>query len=276
MRREILLPPKNSKIFKSNINVPVPSLLFFSNCATCITSAAASLTTKSSFCSSKITHFHRPRVSDNPIFICGEKLEFYFLDAFKEVRELCFQRMKSTGKPLRKRLAIRSEYFQHVWTLSRWQTRLGLNSGQQIRERASLSGFNFSHECSQFSTFSRSVEFLFGNFKNSVAGDWSLINILIMDLLLRSAWSRVCQTKLSSATASSAGHKCHSLLETATFQELPVTSFSHIHLSPPLTSMPCQPYTHSQLETSLIHGVITRTQLGLTPERSAKMEVLIW
>lgn len=114
MRREILLPPKHSIIFKSNVNIPVPSLLFFSDCATCITSAAASLTTKSSFCSSRITHFHRPRVSDNPIFIYGEKIEFYFLYAFKEVRELCFQHMKSTGKPLGKRLAIRSEYFQHV------------------------------------------------------------------------------------------------------------------------------------------------------------------
>lgn len=35
----------------------------------------------------------------------------------------------------------------------------------------------------------------------------------------------------------------------------------HIHLSPPLSSMPCQPYTHSLLETSLIHGVITCTRL---------------
>lgn len=41
----------------------------------------------------------------------------------------------------------------------------------------------------------------------------------------------------------------------------------HIHLSPPLTNMPCQPYTHSLLETSLIHGVITCTQLRLTREK---------
>lgn len=90
MRREKLLPPKHSITFKCNINIPVSSLLFFSDCATCITSAAASLTTKSSFCSSRITHFHRARVSDSPVFICGEKLKFYFLHAFKEIRELCF------------------------------------------------------------------------------------------------------------------------------------------------------------------------------------------
>lgn len=118
MRRETLWPPKHSIIFKSNVNVPVPSLLFFSDCATCITSAAASLTTKSSFCSRRITHFHRPRVSDSPVFICGEKLDFYFLYAFKEVRKLCFhtrtQHMKGTGKPLRDRLAIQPKYFQHL------------------------------------------------------------------------------------------------------------------------------------------------------------------
>lgn len=112
---KILLPPKHSIIFKNKVNIPVPSLLFFSDSATCITSAAASLTTKSSFCSSRITHFHRPRVSDSPIFICGENLEFYFLYAFKEVRELCFhtytRHMKGIGKPLGKRLAILSTIF---------------------------------------------------------------------------------------------------------------------------------------------------------------------
>lgn len=272
MRREILLPPKHSVIFKSSINIPVPSLLFFSDCATCITSAAASLTTKSSFCSSRITHFHRPRVSDSPIFICGEKLEVYFLHAFKEVRELCFhtwtQHTEGIGKPLGKRLAIWSKYFQHVWTLSSWQTQLGLNTGQQIREWASLSGLYVSREWPQFSTISRSVEFLFGNFKNSVAGDWpthsdhgSAVAICLEQRL---------PTKLSSATASSAGHKCHSLLETAND---PTSQGSTCHL---LLPHPPVPTTHQHALPAL-HPlsagnrfnpwVITRTQLRVTREK---------
>lgn len=90
---------------------------------------------------------------------------------------------------------------------------------------------------------------------------------LIIDLLLQSAWSRGCQTKLSSDTASSAGHKCHSLPETANYSTFQDSSPPSPHLSPPLTSMPCQPYTHSLLETSLIHGVITCTQLRLTRDK---------
>lgn len=50
-------------------------------------------------------------------------------------------------------------------------------------------------------------------------------------------------------------------------RDLPITSFSHIHLSLALTSSPCQPYTHSLLETSSIHVMITHTQLRLTREK---------
>lgn len=59
---------------------------------------------------------------------------------------------------------------------------------------------------------------------------------------------------------------CWKQQKTPPLRDLPITSFSHIHLNPALTSMPCQPYTHCLLETSLIHEVITCTQLTLTRE----------
>lgn len=77
MTTAILLTPKYQTRYKSKVNIPVPLLLFFSVWATCITSAAASLTARSSFCSRRITHLHIARVSDRPAFMDGQKLEFY-------------------------------------------------------------------------------------------------------------------------------------------------------------------------------------------------------
>lgn len=88
----------------------------------------------------------------------------------------------------------------------------------------------------------------------------------IMDLLLQSAWSRGCQTKFCSDTASSAGRKCHSLQETGS-----TSQGSTCHL---LLPYPPHPTTHQRAlpplyplsvgsKPGLIHGVITCTQLRL-------------
>lgn len=133
VRKEELLFPMYLTIFKREADIPVPLLLFFSDCATCITSAAASLTTKSSFCSSRTTHFHIARVLDSPICSYWEKQISSSYTHSKKLQSstpkhkkcsgtLKYQEEKCTGKPLGRQLAIWWESFQHVWTLFRWLT----------------------------------------------------------------------------------------------------------------------------------------------------------
>lgn len=119
---------------------------------------------------------------------------------------------KCIGKPLGRQLARRSKHFLHVWTLSRRLTKLGWNSGQQLREWTSFNpGSTLSCGCLNF------LQFL--GVQNSCLATALPLEInqstVIMDLLLQSAWSKGCQTKFCSDTASSTGHKCHSLQETA-------------------------------------------------------------
>lgn len=91
---------------------------------------------------------------------------------------------------------------------------------------------------------------------------------MIMDLLLQSAFSRGCLSRFCSDTASSTGHKCHSLQETA--NDPASQGSTHLLLLPylphPTTHQHALPPLHPLSvgnKPGLIHGVITCTQLRL-------------
>lgn len=139
---------------------------------------------------------------------------------------------KCIGKPLGRQLARRSKHFPHVWTLSRRLTKLGWNSGQQLREWTSFNpGSTLSCGCLNF------LQFL--EVQNSCLATALPLEIdqstVIMDLLLQSAWRRAAKPSfvqiLPVALATNA-IPCRKQQAVPPPRDLLITYFSNTHHSP--------------------------------------------